>query len=369
MKFYSDLPRKHWAGICLLIITIAGLALRLYHLDYQGYFSEEVFTLNGNSLSYYQMILDSFINPQSGEPPLYFFIDKLSTGLFGSISLLSIRFPSAIFGTLCIPAIYALGEEYRDKITGLLAALTITLSERTVFYSQYARPYTLIFLLFILATYCFLKLQKGAPFQKWMLALTLITGLCLLTHYYSIIPLSIFWAVLIYQNRAKILPYATIAIIPSILFILYTRALIWSLLINPFRMIHETSVFKVTWIDILIRVPYECWGYLALILIPLFVLYLWFERDKITVYFGLVAGMTYATTILLTFVFDPSARYAVLIAPLIIIPALVPVSQFIGKKRTTQRVILFAGAGYLILIANVFPLIAWYTTAYHFVFI
>jgi uncharacterized membrane protein len=366
----SSALKTYWSEICLLAIVIAGMALRLYHLDYQGSFSEELFTISGNSASYYQILADSVINSQSGQAPLYFFVDKISTDLLGGISLVSIRLPSVIFGVLCIVAIYVLGKEYHDKITGLLAALVLAVSDRAVFYSQYARPYTLVFLLFIGATYCFMKLERGESFKRWMPLFILSSALCLWTHYYSIVPLSVFWLILVWQAGKKIVPYLAIAAVSVVSFVLYLRDLIYVYLTNQGWAARAPSIFRVTWIDIMFRVPYECWGYATVFMVPLFLFHLWKGGDKISVYFGLAAGITYVITMLSTFVFGPSARYVVLIAPLIIVPALVPVSRFIGnRERSAQKVVIIAGIVYLILIANVFSLIAWYTTTYHFVFL
>jgi uncharacterized membrane protein len=262
-----------------------------------------------------------------------------------------------------------LGEEYNNEITGLISALILALSERMIFYSQYARAYTLVLFFFIAAAYCFVKIQNKESFNRWMPLFIIASGLCLWSHYYSAIPLAVLWAVLIGQYRKEIIPYLLIAVIPALAFILYIRTIIVEYLMYPVSVIYPPSAFNVTWIDNLFRVPYECWGYLALILIPLFIFYLWKSRNGVTFYFALSAGITWFSTIILTLVFDPSARYAVLIAPLIIVPAIVPVTEFIQRNGLIRRIAVSIGVIYVILMANIFPLIAWYTTTNHFVFV
>ena len=163
--------------------------------------------------------------------------------------------------------------------------------------------------------------------------------------------------------------YLPIAIIPVVAFALYIRSVILNYLTTPFSVIYPPSVFNVTWVDNLFRVPYECWGYLAPVFIVLFIMYLWREKEKTMLYFGLAAGITWLSTLVLTLIFDPSARYAVLIAPLIIVPAMVPITKLVQRGQDKpQQTALFSGMAYIILTANLFPLIAWYTTTYHFVF-
>ena len=362
--------KKYWAGLSLLAITLAGLSLRFYHLNYQGCFSEELFTIDTIRLSYWNVVLDAFIKPQSGEPPFYFIAAKISADLLGGASLLSIRLPAAILGTLCIPAIYALGREYYNELAGLFAALMIALSERMVFYSQYGRPYTMIFLFFIFAAYCFIRIQKKSPFAQWMVLFVLATGLCLWSHFYSAVPLSVFWVILIWQNRKAVVPYLAMGILPALAFGLYMERVAGEYFTKPVSVIYPASVFNVTWIDNLFRVPYECWGYLAVPLIPAFLYYVWTRKDRIAQWFGLAAGITFLSMLVLTVLFNPSARYAVLIAPLVIVPVAVLVTECIeSRKKSSQRFVLSAGVIYVIIMANLFPLIALYTTTYRFVFL
>jgi uncharacterized membrane protein len=357
---------KYWAEIFLLAIILVGLILRLYHLNFQECFAEELLHLD--------MIQGTWCTPftqiGSEQAPLYYLFTKVSATILNGLTLVSLRLPAAIFGTLCIPAIYVLGKEFHGKVTGLLAAMVIALSERQVFYSQYGRPYTLAILFFIFAAYCFIRLQKNKGSDRWLLLFTITSVLCLWSHYYSIIPLSVFWLVITCQNKKKVIPYLVVIAGSSIMFIIYIWVVIQEYLTLPISSIHPQSVFNFTWIDMLIRVPYECWGYLGILLIPLFIICLLRRRDRVTDYLGLAVVITYSSLVIGTFISNAGARYAVMIAPLIIVPAMVPISEFIQNRRDRlQKIVLFGGIVYIILVMNLCLLIAWYTTAYHFVFI
>ena len=358
--------KEHWAGICLLIIILIGLSLRLYHLSFQNYFPEELMHTGIIRFPWYT----AFTQIGSEQAPLYYVFAKIGVTTLNGLSLVSLRFPAAIFGTLCIPAIYLLGTEFSGKLTGILSALVIALSDRAVFYSQYGRPYSLLMLFFIITAYCFVKIQRPGNRNQWLLLFTIASVLCLWSHYYSIVPLSVVWVIVVWQNYKKIAPYLIVVSLSSILFILYLRSLIGNYLTYPFSSIHPQSIFNVTLVDMLVRVPYECWGYLGTLLIPLFVFYLLQRKETVTEYFGLVVIVTYLSLLIGTFISNPGARYAIMITPVVIVPAMTLVSEFIRNRRDTlQKIILVTGVAYVIFVVNLFSLISWYTTAYHFVFL
>ncbi len=74
---------------------------------------------------------------QSGEysPPLYIYFAGLFTAPFG-INPYTVRFPSAILGTLCILLTYLAASRWRDQTTGLVAAALVTLSPWNIHYSR-----------------------------------------------------------------------------------------------------------------------------------------------------------------------------------------------------------------------------------------
>ena len=55
-----------------------------------------------------------------------------------------LRLPSAVFGVLTIPLVYALGRTIRDHRLGIVAALLFAISPFQVWYSQEARGYSLL---------------------------------------------------------------------------------------------------------------------------------------------------------------------------------------------------------------------------------
>jgi len=62
-----------------------------------------------------------------------------------------LRLPFSLFGILCVVAIYRLGTDLFGRRVGLLAALIMAVSPYAIFYSNYAKCYSLIVLLTILS--------------------------------------------------------------------------------------------------------------------------------------------------------------------------------------------------------------------------
>lgn len=81
-------------------------------------------------------------------PPLYFLLLKGWMALAG-VSALAVRFFSVWFNVLLVSAPYALGRRWLDSHTGLLAGLLVAISPLYIVYSQEARVYAMLPLLYI----------------------------------------------------------------------------------------------------------------------------------------------------------------------------------------------------------------------------
>jgi len=118
------LLRDYWPLIPLASLTLLGLILRLYQLDWQCLMVDETVTLmiaakTTSEIFVWSMQVDC-------NPPLYYLLAHWSTLLFGIISDFAIRFPSVILGTLAIPISYLVGKEIRNTTLGLLSATIIS---------------------------------------------------------------------------------------------------------------------------------------------------------------------------------------------------------------------------------------------------
>ena len=127
---------------CSLFIAFA---LRLYRLGAQSLWWDEAITLHLATSTVADLLADRAAHVH---PPLYFLLLKGWVALAGP-SGFSVRFFSVWFNTLLVAAVYNFGRRYLDRHTGLIAAFLTAISPLYVIYSQEARVYALLPLVYL----------------------------------------------------------------------------------------------------------------------------------------------------------------------------------------------------------------------------
>jgi 4-amino-4-deoxy-L-arabinose transferase-like glycosyltransferase/SHS2 domain-containing protein len=136
----------------LITIIIFAALLRIYHIDFQSIWIDEIHTMiESNPKLEYQQFYDIMIFREQ-MPHLYFLITRLATFIFGN-SVIVVRMISAIIGLLSIYSIYLLGNVLFSKKTGIISASLLSVNYFHIWYSQEARPYILLCLFTILSFY------------------------------------------------------------------------------------------------------------------------------------------------------------------------------------------------------------------------
>lgn len=169
--------------LIISILLLVGAALRLFHLDYQSLWLDEMHTMlfsdPATSWAKYWQEVGADVHP-----PLYY---TLLRTLFATIAYTSVmaRMVSAIAGILSIWAIFLLGREIRDNKLGLVAAAITTLNYYAISYSQEARNYMLAFLLVTFSFLYLIRLLKTLQLKHsiWYSVYTLLLLYC---HYYAV---------------------------------------------------------------------------------------------------------------------------------------------------------------------------------------
>lgn len=72
------------------------------------------------------------------KPPLYFWLECLSFGIFGKVNEFTVRFPVAMLGTLCTFLLYFVGKKVVSRQYGLLSALILATSAEFLILSKFA---------------------------------------------------------------------------------------------------------------------------------------------------------------------------------------------------------------------------------------
>ncbi len=181
------MPKKSFLNIVkdnslILLILLLGLLLRIYDLGTESVWYDEAISIAASKLGIIDQITWNIAQNESN-PPFYYLVLHFWVPVFGDSEFIS-RLPSAIFGSLSVFAIYAVGKLIFNKKAGLLAALILAVSVFHIQYSQEARAYSLMVLLTLISFYFLLKLTSSRR-RAYSIAYVVSSVLLMYTHYYG----------------------------------------------------------------------------------------------------------------------------------------------------------------------------------------
>jgi 4-amino-4-deoxy-L-arabinose transferase-like glycosyltransferase len=166
----------------IAIIIILGFLLRWYSLTNQSIWLDEAFTIYNS-----QQSLSYILDQKGNTPPLYYLLLHFWIHINGN-SEFSARLLSVLTGTTAIFVIYVLGSLIFNKRTGIYAALLLAISPIHIYYSQEARPYSLLFLVALLSIFFYVKLKDR--FSKGSAAgYTVFSTILIYSHLYGLLVL------------------------------------------------------------------------------------------------------------------------------------------------------------------------------------
>ncbi|MBU1626756.1 glycosyltransferase family 39 protein, partial [bacterium] len=183
---YFEYVRKY----AIIGVILLAIFLRLYHLDYQSAWGDEIATMLwcSNSLKVH---MNDIITSRFGDvhPPFYYLMLHLWIKLT-SPTPLATRSLAGIFGILSVYMIFLLGKEISRRCVGTLAAFILSVSPLHIYYSQEGRQYTFMTFAVLGSFLFFTKIIKdesknpdGTGMGKWV-ALFLFNLAGIYTHYY-----------------------------------------------------------------------------------------------------------------------------------------------------------------------------------------
>ena len=132
------------------LLTVAGAFLRIYGLEVQSFWNDELHTVRMSDYSSLEGVIDNLKGDVNS--PGYFVFAYFILKFIGRTEWI-LRFPSVIAGVLCIPAIFLLGRRLLGVREGLIAAAFMTFLWCPIYYSQEARVYSFLLLCSILMPY------------------------------------------------------------------------------------------------------------------------------------------------------------------------------------------------------------------------
>ncbi len=165
MSMTSDRASKNWyALVCLALAGIAALAIRLYKLDAESLWMDELVTVQTYYLSPWQLVLKA---ADEGQPPL----ENLIGGVLARLGLADsdwwVRFPAAVFGAGGVALLGWWVRRHWGWTAGIGAAILLGVCPLHVYMSQEARPYALCFLLALLTVVTYERARAKVTAGAW----------------------------------------------------------------------------------------------------------------------------------------------------------------------------------------------------------
>lgn len=205
-------------GFFFCLIMISGFILRLYNLDKKPFWWDECNTIffvkvfwSGRHIMYYLKAFNSLLYI----PLMFFWLKIISFTSFDNLEVIW-RFPSLLAGIAGIFVLYKTTRELFDQKTALLSSFLLSFSVFHIWYSQEARPYTLVMLSVLLAVLCLIKWIKR---DRTIYLFTMFFFICCSVsfHYIAILPflllIPFMW---FYSSRRFAFKYTMLILIPVV---------------------------------------------------------------------------------------------------------------------------------------------------------
>ncbi|MBF0594971.1 MAG: glycosyltransferase family 39 protein [Candidatus Omnitrophica bacterium] len=141
----------------LFIVVIMGAGLRLWGLDVQSFWNDELGSWGYGHQSSLSKVIERVVSSDVNPPGYYvllYYIEK-----FGDSEVV-LRLPSAVCGILSIVMIFLIGKRLFSWREGIVASVFMAFSWCPVFYSQEARAYAFLLLFSCLSVYFWLAIVE-----------------------------------------------------------------------------------------------------------------------------------------------------------------------------------------------------------------
>lgn len=169
--------------ILLSVILALGLSLRLYKIDRQGLWYDELHSIIPTNPT--NSLVSVIEYCKDDQPPAFFLMLYFWYNVF-PYNEASGKVLCAIIGVLGIVCIYFLGKEVGGRNVGLAASFLTAGNIYHVYYSQELRFYGLLFLMTCLSFLFFIRFLKS-PIIRNQLFYAITTTLLLYTHYFGLV--------------------------------------------------------------------------------------------------------------------------------------------------------------------------------------
>ena len=200
-------PTKNGIVLTLCGIVLFGAGLRVYVLDYQSFWSDEVFSLvvTDPTLTFREF-WDRVLTDT--HPPIYYLLLRLSSAFLGE-SEIAARAPSALFGVLSLCVAVILSKSSLSPSSRIPFLLLLAISPGAVWYAREARSYALLLLLSTVITLLCISFVQCRPDEnrkapRALVELAAFSILASFTHYFGfLLALAAFLTCYLLTNRRR----------------------------------------------------------------------------------------------------------------------------------------------------------------------
>ena len=185
MKISADYKNEtgcsHLAVAMLVMLIILGAVERIYGIDRQSLWSDELFAVMASYKSSYADVWNLMLG--DSHPPGYVSFMYWTLPLTGYTDI-AIRMHAFLFGILWIPLVFWLGKRWFSVNVGLLAAAVVASAYNAVYYSQEARAYTMLIVFNLINLICLFEiLFTENKLRRYIIGFIVSTLTMLYLHY------------------------------------------------------------------------------------------------------------------------------------------------------------------------------------------
>jgi mannosyltransferase len=343
--------------VCLLLITLLAASFRFYKLGEWSFWFDEISTINRASSHYsdlYKLVRN--IPPAVNWIPLSVILTGFVIKAVG-INEWSSRLVPAVIGIISIPAIYFPTKKEFGTAVGLISVLLLAVSPWHIEWSQNARFYSSLMLLYSLAAFAFYyAIENDKPVLIYLFLI-----LSYLATSERMIALMIVPVVIIYLLLLKILPFdkppglrlrnLIIIFLAGVAFILYEIYSFISTgnssLLDTFRIFSPNRgpdpARLLSSILFNIGIPLVCLAFFGSI-------YLLLKRSRPGLFFFLGAVIPIGLLLITNSFMYTDERYAFITLPSWIILGALATKEIFSESRNQSRVL--ATGVFVLLLAN-----------------
>jgi len=238
----------------------------------------------------------------------------------------AIRYPSVVSGILLTPVMFYLGKQYKDELTGLYCAGISAILLPMIYYSQYARAYSLSLLCFTIALILYLRLKDGDNHLDIRVAFWVMVVVNLYVHLFSLIPLSLMCLDLLQDTKnwlcGIVATMASLSLVSMLASVLSTRT-------------HNAYNYGASMLQMIVLTPMEFFNSLFLNIIILAGVGAWLYKSKVRWNLIVITIVTLIVGVIGASFTPFFPRYYMIISLIIILIAsvgIVELTEILNKK-------------------------------------